>query len=64
MDEIKRLFLKYNPGGAEIWKAIVELADGDPVAAVDRIQELAEKDPTCRLPDDVLNEMYGLFAPE
>jgi hypothetical protein len=64
VNEIKRLFLKHNPGTESLWRAIETLADGDPVAAIDRIQELAERDPSVSLPVDVLNEMFSLAIPE
>lgn len=64
MKEIKRLFLEYNPGAESLWQAIETLADGDPVAAVDRIQELAERDPSVSLPAEVLAEMADIAIPE
>lgn len=64
MNEIKRLFLSQNPDGEQLWSDIEILADGDAIAAVDRIQELAENDPSVNLPDWVLDEMSLLAIPE
>lgn len=63
MKELKRLFLKHNPGTESLWQAIEALADGDPIAAVDRIQELAERDLSVSLPTDALDEAWSIAMP-